>query len=303
MKVVSHEEAMGLFDYVDLIAFMEEQHRLPPALVDDSWTESAEGNGMLARTGFVPGSGLGVKLASVFPGNTRIPTVHSVYVLFDPDTGEEAAVIEGNAITWFKTACDSGLGCRHLARTDSRHLVMVGAGSMAPHLIRAHLAARPSIERVTIWNRTPARARDLAESLGDDRVTVSEDLAGAVQSADLVSCATMTIDPLIAGEWLAPGTHVDLVGAFKADMREVDDEALRRSRIFVDSRATIADIGELRIPLENGVIAEPDLLGDHYQLAQGAVEGRTSDDEITLFKNGGGGHLDLMAAQFLLGRI
>ena len=269
------------------------------------WTQSDAGDGLLARTGFVPGSGLGVKMATVFPGNVGMPSIHTVYALFDPNTGEELAVIVSNALTWFKTACDSGLGTRQLARQDVEHLVMIGAGSIAPHVIRAHLAARPSLKLVTIWNRTPKHAKLLADTLGIGgiEVTVAADLQTAVEAADVVSCATMTIDPLVKGEWLRPGTHVDAMGAFKPNMREVDDEVLRRARIFVDSReSNFGHIGELQIPIDEGTITKDDVLADHYELATGSP-GRTSDDDITFFKNGGGGHLDLMAAQFLLTRM
>ena len=300
MQVVTHDEAMALFDYGALVDFMDERHREPAALGVDSWLESDAGDGLLARTGFVPRGGLGVKLASVFPRNVDVPTVHSAYVLFDPDTGEERAVILGNALTWFKTACDSALGTRHLARSDSRTLVMVGAGSMAPHLVRAHRAVRPSIDRVLVWNRTPERAARVAAELG---ATATDDLAAAVASADVVSCATMTDDPLIHGEWVRSGTHVDLVGSFRPNMREADDDLLRSARIFVDSRATTLEkTGELAIPLATGAIEESDVRGDLYELASGTVEGRTGPDDVTVFKNGGGGHLDLMAAQFLLDR-
>ena len=300
MRIIDHDLAMELYDYAPLIDFMEARHRLAPAHVGEVWTQSEQGNGILARTGFVPMSGLGIKLATVFPGNVGMPSIHTVYVLFDPATGREEAVIVSNALTWFKTACDSGLGTRQLAREDVRHLVMVGAGSMAPHLIRAHIAARPSIDRVTIWNRSPKRAKLLADTLPFESA-VAHDLQTAVEDADIVSCATMTIEPLIKGEWLRPGTHVDAIGAFKPDMREVDDAVLQRSRVFVDSRdSTFRHIGELKIPLEAGTITEADVLADHYELAAGTVQGRLSEDDITFFKNGGGGHLDLMAAQFLL---
>ena len=133
---------------------------------------------------------------------------------------------------------------------------------------------------------------------------MTDDLQTAIESADIVSCATMAVQPLIKGEWLRPGTHVDAMGAFKPNMREVDDEVLRRARVFVDSRdSTFEHIGELKIPLAAGTITEDDVLADHYELAAGVVEGRTSADDITFFKNGGGGHLDLMAAQFLLTRL
>lgn len=303
MRVISHETALAMLDYRGLVDHLADQHRVPPARTDDMYTADGRGNGLLSRAALSPGAGLGIKLASVFPGNADLPSIHTVYVAFDPVTGQERAVILGNALTWFKTACDSALGARRLARPDSRHLVMVGAGAMAPHLIRAHLAVRPSIERVTIWNRTPARAESLASALVDIGVGISTDLRGAVESADIVSCATMAIDPLIRGEWLRPGTHLDLVGAYLPHMREADDAAIAGSRLFVDSRSSALDTGEIGIPLNAGIITAADVLGDHYELASGAVPGRTGDDEITLFKNAGGGHLDLMAAQYLLTRM
>jgi ornithine cyclodeaminase len=302
--LVTHQEAMERFDYGDLIDFFEAQHQRPRAIVVDSFAESTDGNGLLARTGFVPGEGLGVKLASVFPGNVGRPAVHSVYVLFDHETGEERAILVGNALTWFKTACDSALGSRRLARPDSTRLLMVGAGAMAPHLIRAHLEACPSIDEVTIWNRHVSRAREVAEELTDVEPVVAEDLAAAVRDADIISCATMSVDPLVLGRWVRPGTHVDLVGAYKPDMREADDALLQKALVFVDSReGTLTQIGELAIPISTGAITAADVLGDLFELTTGAVGGRTSPDEITVFKNGGGGHLDLMAAQYLIGRI
>ena len=294
---------MELFDYGPLIDFFEARHRLPPARVSDMYTPDDTGNGLLARVGFASGTGLGVKLATIFPGNTELPSVQTVYVVFDPITGEEQAVIVGNAITWFKTACDSALGSRRLARTGAAELLMVGAGAMAPHLIRAHMTACPSIERVTIWNRTTARAEALAAGLTDAAAVVSTDLRKAVESADIVSCATMTAGPLIRGRWLRPGAHLDLVGAYLPHMREADDDAVSRSRIFVDSRQSAFHTGEIRIPMEAGIIDDSDVLGDHYQLAADTVPGRTSEDDITFFKNGGGGHLDLMAAQYLLTKL
>lgn len=303
MRVVSHREALSLFEYRPLIDFFDDCHRADPALVKDMYLADQAGNGLLARVGLAPRTGLGIKLATIFPRNTDLPSVQTVYVVFDPLTGEERAVIVGNAITWFKTACDSALGSRRLARAGASSLLMVGAGAMAPHLIRAHLAACPSIERVMIWNRTFARAQALAARLTEPPAEAAADLRGAVESADIVSCATMTVEPLIRGAWLRPGAHLDLVGAYLPHMREADDEAAARSRIFVDSRPSAFETGEIKIPMETGVISETEVLGDHYQLASGAAAGRTSNDDITLFKNGGGGHLDLMAAQYLLTRL
>lgn len=307
MQVITHEEAMGLLDYGPLIDFFEERHRFPAAEVGDVYTGDGRGNGLLSRTGFAAGSGLGAKLASIFPDNRDLPTVHTVYAVFNPVTGQEEAVIIGNALTWFKTACDSALGSRHLARPDSRRLLMAGAGAMAPHLIKAHLAACPSLERVTIWNRTPARAHRLAGELADGdlpaAIAVAVDVEEAAGAADIISCATMTVEPLIKGEWLSPGTHLDLVGSYLPHMREADDAAVAGADIYVDSRDSATETGELAIPLAAGVITPADVLADHYQLAAGTAPGRTDPHRITLFKNGGGGHLDLMSAQYLLTRL
>lgn len=307
MRVITHEEALGLLEYGPLIDFFEERHRAPPAEVGDVYTGDGRGNGLLSRTGFAAGSGLGAKLATIFPGNRDLPTVHTVYAVFNPVTGREEAVIIGNALTWFKTACDSALGSRRLARPDSRRLLMVGAGAMAPHLIKAHLVACPALEQVSVWNRTPSRAQRLVADLAGENLpadaTVAADLEGEVAMADIISCATMTVQPLIKGEWLAPGTHLDLVGSYLPHMREADDGAVTGADVYVDSRDSATETGELAIPLAAGVITPDDILADHYQLAAGAAPGRTDPDRITLFKNGGGGHLDLMAAQHLITRL
>jgi ornithine cyclodeaminase/alanine dehydrogenase-like protein (mu-crystallin family) len=219
-------------------------------------------------------------------------------VLFDHADGRPLAVIDGAGITAWKTAADSALGSRYLSRPDARCLLMVGAGALAGALIRAHRSVRPTIEQVLLWNRTPARAEALAAELGAEglAVEVVADLAGAVARADIVSSATRTEQPLIRGAWLRPGTHLDLVGAFTATMREADDAALQRSKLFVDAReSTLEHIGELKIPLARGLIGADDVIADLYDLAAGCAWQRAPDD-ITLYKNGGGAHLDLMTA-------
>lgn len=264
----------------------------------------------MIRAAWQRGQALGVKLATIFPANASLgrPSIYAAYLLCDGTTGQPRAILDGTVLTWRKTAADSALGARLLARDDVETMLMVGAGAMAPELIRAHLSVRPSLRRVSIWNRSPARAEALARLLEDDagfapEVAVAGDLAQAVTQADLVSCATMTVEPVLRGDWLKPGTHVDLVGAFTADMREADDTVLRRGRVFVDSRdTTIGHIGEIEIPLRAGTITEADILGDHYQLCAGTVIGRTGPDDITVFKNGGGGHLDLMTARHALAK-
>jgi ornithine cyclodeaminase/alanine dehydrogenase-like protein (mu-crystallin family) len=276
-------------------------HRAPKPQFSDIYLSEAN-TGLLTRAAWITGLGSLVKAVSVFPANvTRtppLPSIQGTVLLMTPDTGSVRAIIDGAAVTRWKTAGDSAFGSSLLSRPDARALTMVGAGVMAEPLIRAHVAVRPSIETITIWNRSAERAQALAMRLGDLHriVAVSEDLESAVRCADVVSCATMSTEPLVLGAWLKPGAHLDLVGAYTKSMREADDAAVRRARVFVDFRGTaVHDIGELNGPLERGVIAEADVLADLYDLVGGAA-GRTSAAEMTLYKNGGGAHLDLMTS-------
>jgi ornithine cyclodeaminase len=248
-------------------------------------------------------------MATVVPRNAErddaLPTIHAAYQLFDGDRGVPTAVIDGTALTLRKTAADSGLGCRLLARPDVECLLMVGAGAMAPHLVAAHRAARPSLARVMVWNRGTERRDALVEGLRAEGIDAEpvESLAAAVPTADVISCATASMEPLVLGEWLCPGQHLDLVGSFSPSMRETDDACVRRARLFVDSRAsTVEAAGDLFRPLTDGVISAEDIRGDLFELCAGRTAGRERDEEITLYKNGGGGHLDLFTAEHLYRR-
>ena len=180
---------------------------------------------------------------------------------------------------------------------------MVGAGDLAPYLIAGHLTVRPSIQRIAIWNRSPARAETLAPRVeaGGRAVSATEDLEAAARQADLICCATRALEPLIRGAWLKPGAHLDLVGGYTPEMREADDEAARRAGVFVDSRwYTRGEVGDIDGPIASGAISEADIQADLFQLCAGDHPGRGDEGEITLFKNGGGAHLDLMTARHLL---
>lgn len=252
------------------------------------------------------GRHMGIKLVSVFPGNEAkgLASVQGLYVLFDGQNGLPVAAIDGAAITLWKTAANSALAATYLARTNARALLMVGAGALAPYLARAHCAVRP-IARVMVWNRTPGNAERMAAALMRQGLAteVVNDLAAAIGQADIVSCATMANEPVIKGRWLHPGIHLDLVGGYRPDMREADDDAVRRAHIFIDAWFTAGDhCGDICAPLAAGIIAK-DAVTDTFQLARGERPGRQSDDEITLFKSGGGGHEDLGTAQHILTRL
>jgi ornithine cyclodeaminase len=301
MLVIDRDRIDAVLTWPALVDALDAGHRLGRGQTHDVLLEDG-GDILLSRTAWKAGYGIGIKTVTGFFGNPGrrppLPSVQGVFVLFDHDDGRPLAVIDGAGITAWKTAGDSALGSRYLSRPDARCLLMVGAGALAGPLIGAHLSVRPRIERVLIWNRTLARAEALAAELRTKGLPaeVAADLAAAAGQADIISSATRTGQPMIRGGWLEPGTHLDLVGAFTASMREADDAALRRARLFVDARETTLDhIGELKIPIERGVIGRDDVVADLYDLAAGCAWQRAPDD-ITIYKNGGGAHLDLMTA-------
>lgn len=262
-------------------------------LLMPAWQASGPG----AQTG---GGYMGIKSVTVFPGNVARsePAVYGTYVLLNGQTGLPLAVMDATRLTAWRTGAASALAARHLARPDAARMTMIGAGALAPMLIRAHASVRP-IREVTLWNRSRARGEALAASLTDTSLTIrlTDDLESAVRNADIVSAATLSTEPLIRGAWLRPGTHVDCVGAFKASMRETDDEVLRRARLYVDTRAgAFGEAGDILQPLRDGVIGEAAVLGDLYELARGTVKGRSGADEITMFKSVGASIEDLAAA-------
>lgn len=307
MRYLDAAQVAELLDYPTLIAGLHRLHREETEVLDDLLLEqpAVGGSGtdrFFLRAAWQRGRALGAKVITIFPNNPDQhgkPSVQAVYLLFDGEAGSPVLGLDGTVLTGRKTAADSALGSSLLAREEVGSMLMVGAGAMAPELIRAHLSVRPSIRRVAIWNRTPERARQIADRLSLDGIDlrVAEDLENAVRSAELISCATMSNEPLIRGEWLQAGTHLDLIGAYTPTMREADDAVLQRGRLFVDNRKTAGETGELMIPRAAGVIDENAIQADLFQLCRSEHPGRENATEITVFKNGGGGHLDLMTAR------
>ena len=294
-------EAEARLDWLGLCDAIMAGHARPRAEIADSFLYRGADT-LLSRAAWIDGLGQLVKTATIFPGNSAHgkPAVNGSAALYSYTDGTLAAIVDFHLLTKWKTAGDSLCAARLLARKDSARILIVGAGTVAASLFHAYGAAFPGA-RFQIWNRTQVSAARMATVFpGAEAVT---DLEGAVRSADIITCATMATDPVIKGAWLRPGQHLDLIGAYRPDMREADDTALRRARIFVDSRATtIGHIGELKIPLAHGVIGLGDVLADYYDLESGTFA-RRSEEEITLFKNGGGAHLDLMTARYVLDRV
>lgn len=305
MQILTADMLDTAIDWAALMGALRHGHRLPKAQVDDVLLQQA-GRKYLVRSAWIEGLGACTKAVTIYPENSgrnpALPSVQGQVIMFDDSTGAPVGLIDGPAETRLKTAADSALGSALLSRETSKTLLMVGAGNMAGPLIAAHLAARPSLEKVLIWNRTEERAKTLAVELERETGIAMEavaDLDAAVPLADIICSATMSQQPLIKGDLLCQGTHLDLVGAYAADMREADDVALNRARLFADSfKTTLDHIGEYKIPLQKGIIQRDDVLADFYGLVAGAP-GRVSDRDITLFKNGGGAHLDLMISHHL----
>jgi ornithine cyclodeaminase len=285
-------EAERLLTWVGLIEALEAGHRLPRAEINDLFLYRGS-DVLLDRAAWIDGLGSLVKVATVVPGNKArgLPNVNGVVNLFDDKTGVLEALVDFHLVTKWKTAGDSLLSASKLARKDSRNFLLVGAGTVAASMVQAYRALWPDA-KFTVWSRTRASA----EAMG---LGVADDLEAAVKAADVICTATMATEPLIKGAWLQPGQHLDLIGAYNPKMREVDDAAMTRARVFVDSRATtLHHIGELIEPLKSGAITEADIQADFYDIASGAYA-RGSEDEITIAKNGGGAHLDLMTAAYV----
>jgi alanine dehydrogenase len=266
--------------------------------------DGGAGGTLLLMPAWQPGRHIGIKAVSVYPDNAKLglASVIGAYLLLDARTGVPKAVIDGVALTLRRTGCASALAADYLARSDAQHLLMIGAGSLAPHLIRAHCAVR-RYKRIEIWNRNPARAEEVAEKLGDlnASIAVIEDVESAIRAADTISCATLSRQPLIQGEWLKPGTHVDLVGGFTPEMREADDATIKRGALYVDSRAgALKEAGDLTAPIKAGLITADDVRGDLFDLCRNDKPARRDDKEITVFKSVGLALEDLAAAELVV---
>ena len=265
---------------------------------------------MPAWTGETAGAGgaplLGVKVVTVFPdnGSRALPSVQGTYLLMDGGTGTPLAAIDGTRLTLWRTAAASALAARHLARPDAARMVMVGAGALAPFLVRAHAAVRP-LRSVTVWARRPDAALSLAASLAAEALPAeaSDDLEGSVRGADLVSCATLATEPLVRGAWLRAGAHLDLVGAFTPVMREADDEALHRSEVYVDTPAALTEGGDVAVAIRAGTFDEASVRGDLAGLVSGRTGGRSGPAARTMFKSIGASLEDLAAAAAIWRRV
>ena len=303
MRVFSAEETRDMLPFGALIEALREMYRagaVAPlrhhhAIRLDGQPDAA----LLLMPAWNPAGLGGVKIVNVNPGNAAagIPSVSSSYLLFEAKTGRHLAMLDGGELTDRRTAATAALAASYLAPVDARRLLVVGAGRIAGNLADAFRAVRP-IEDVVVWNINPENAERLARRLNDAgiRAEATADLEAAVAGADIISCATLAIDPLIAGAWLRPGQHLDLIGSFRPHMREADDTAVSRARVYIDTDGALKESGDLIAPIQSGVLTEEQIAGDLFGLCRGTVAGREGKREITLFKASGTALADLASA-------
>lgn len=302
MRVISTQEVAGALAWPALIERLATTFRegveSPPRHHHAMHRSDGEAT-MLLMPAWEEAGYIGMKMVNVFPQNANagLPAISGLYILCEGQHGTPLACIDGSALTSRRTAAASALAARELARQDAASLLVVGTGKLAPMLIEAHAAVRP-IHTVRIWGRNPDKAEALAEKFKDRfNCQAVTDLETAVPEADIISCATLSTEPLIQGEWLKPGSHLDLVGAFRPTMRETDSQCLARSEVFVDTYAgALSEGGDILQAMDEGKFNETDLRAELAELLCGEKPGRTSDEAITLFKSVGASLEDLAAA-------
>jgi ornithine cyclodeaminase len=299
MKVISAAELAGIAGYGKVIEALRESFKADIATpVRHHHETSAVSTLLLMPAWSREWTGLKTVIVKSDNAAKNLPTVQASYLLIRNDTGETVAIMDGTELTRRRTAAASALAADYLARPDASTLVLVGAGALGSHFVRAHAAVRP-IKHVFIYNRSPEKAATLAAELkidGFDASAVS-DLEAAVRQADIVTCVTTSIAPIVRGEWLKPGTHVDLAGAFKPTMRETDGDVVARARVYVDTReGALSEAGDLLQAHDEGKFDFAKVQGDLFDLCRGTVKGRGSPEEITLFKSCGTAIEDLATA-------
>jgi len=294
VKIIGFEDGEANISWGGLTKAFAAGHALPKAEIGDTFLYRTPDT-LLSRSAWIDGMGVAVKSATVFPNNKAKgqPAVNGSVSVFSDENGELEALIDFHLVTKWKTAGDSLYAAKMLANPSPDTILIVGTGTVAGNMIDAYRSAFPDADYI-VWGRNAEAAAEFAAAHGAGHAA---DLEDGVGRAQIICTATMATDPVVKGEWLQPGQHLDLIGAYRPDMREVDDLALQRAKLFVDSFETTLDhIGEVKTPLASGAIKREDVLGDFYTPSSFT---RASDD-ITICKNGGGAHLDLMTSRYIL---
>lgn len=306
MKLIEKDEVEKVLDYPSLIEALkiafQSEIKVPPRHHHD-FKNPKEGidSTLLLMPAWEESEQLGVKIVTVSPNNAKydLPGINGLYVLFDAQKGNIEAIMDGKAITAKRTAAASALASSYLSKKDSSSLLIIGTGVLSVELIKAHASVR-DIKEVYIWGRDKSKALKIAEDLKHNFIiNAIENIEDKISEVDIISCATLSQTALVFGKYLKPGQHVDLVGAYKPDMREADDELIKTVDIFIDTSMAKKETGDIKIPLEKKIICEDDIKADLFELTRSQKEGRTTDSQITLFKSVGHALEDLAAAKLV----
>ncbi len=289
------EELKNRFTSDSILVPMRHHHDFPNPVVQEDST-------LLLMPAWNPGKEAGVKIVTVSPENGQfdLPSIQGTYLYMDPVKGSIKAIMEAKSLTTKRTASASALASSFLSRPDSSSLLMIGTGALSSNLIKAHASVRP-IKEVYIWGRNHEKAQKIVEDLKDEQFTIKaiRTIEEKITEVDIISSATLSKTPLVFGKHLRPGQHVDLVGAYKKDTREADDETIRRGSVYVDTfQGGLKESGDIVIPLKEGTLKEEDIKADLFQLCSGIGKGRANDTEITVFKSVGHALEDLAAATY-----
>lgn len=307
MRFISAQEISSILTWKNAIQALHQAH-MGERPSGDHYFVGDTGFGLFSRGVILPGYGAGIKLASIYPQNLYreppLPAEHAAFVVFDEKSKAVSALLDGPAITRYKTAADSALAAQLLSREDSQVLLVAGAGPIAQSLTQAYLYIRPSIREVILWNRTSAKLQPFCRALCDQGInaTISTCIESSISRADIITSATSAESPFIRGEWIRPGTHVDLVGGYRQNMQEADEHLMQKARIFVDDMDSALQSGDLFIPLSRGDISQQRIEDDLFSLCQRQVFNRSYQD-ITVFKNAGGAHQDLAISQYVINHL
>ncbi|MCL4121033.1 UNVERIFIED_CONTAM: hypothetical protein GTU68_022805 [Idotea baltica] len=258
---------------------------------------------LLLMPAFHPGKNLGVKIVTVSPNNGQynLPAIQGLYLFLDGHKGSLKAVLEAKSLTAKRTAAASALASSFLSREDASSLLMIGTGVLSVNLIKAHASVRP-IKKVYVWGRNIEKAKEICIRLKGNTFTCEpvKNIEDVIAKVAIISVATLSPTPLVLGKWLQKGQHLDLVGAYKKDTREANDEAILKSSVFIDTyQGGLKESGDILIPLTTGILKKEDIKADLFELCSNTKKGRINTAEITLFKSVGHALEDLVAASYI----
>ncbi len=288
-------ELKNKFASDSILVPMRHHHDFPNPVVQEDST-------LLLMPAWNPGKEAGVKIVTVSPKNGQfdLPSIQGTYLYMDAIKGTIKAIIEAKSLTVKRTASASALASSYLSKPDASSLLMIGTGALSTNLIKAHASVRP-IKTVYIWGRNYEKAKKISAKLEGEsfHIHAIPTIEEKISEVDIISCATLSKTPLVLGNYLKAGQHIDLVGAYKKDMREADNESIKKATVFVDTyQGGLKESGDIVIPLKEGILKEEDIKADLFELCSEAKQGRTSDREITVFKSVGHALEDLAAATY-----